>query len=172
MNTLSKCSKTRNNFFSATTTSRSLTTAGWLSSFKTEISLRITKLTKVDKNRVGLTWLLWRAPLHFPFPNGFASTPRSALSLYPSPKRWCWHDPGPKVQYTPCTRRHTFPRQVSPVLCNCPYLSEIRNFLSIGGNILPLNIGWLKVVQFAGNIWIMTNFWKLLAKLYKQGGFF
>ena len=46
MNTLSKCSKTRNNFFSAITTSRSFTTAGWLSSFKTAISLRITKLTR------------------------------------------------------------------------------------------------------------------------------
>ena len=168
MRTLSKCSKTRNNFFSATTTSRSFTTAGWLSSFKTEISLRITKLTKVDKNRVGLTWLLWRAPLHFPFPNGFASTPRSALSLYPSPKRWSWHDPGPKVQYTPCTRRHTFPRQVSPVLCNSPYLSEI-NSLSIGRNILPLNFVQLSANQLS-IYWKHLNhdkFWKLPAKLYK-----
>ena len=39
--TLSKCSNTRNNFFSATTTSRSFTTVGWLSSFRTAISLKM-----------------------------------------------------------------------------------------------------------------------------------
>ena len=126
------------------------------------------KTNSVHKNCVGLTWLLWRAPLHFLFPNGFASTPRSALSLYPSPKRWSWHDPGPKVQYTPCTRRHTFPRQVSPVLCNSPYLSEI-NSLSIGRNILPLNFVQLSANQLS-IYWKHLNhdkFWKLLAKLYK-----
>ena len=48
--TLSKCSKTRYNFFSATTTSKSFTTAGWSSSFSTAISLN--KMLKCDWSMV------------------------------------------------------------------------------------------------------------------------
>ena len=117
--TLSKCSNTRYNFFSATTTSRSFTTARWLSSLSTAISLNMHLIVKMLTCSV-CTWWLWMAPLHFHFPNESVSMPRSALSLCPSPKKGqqlYWHNRPP---HPPCKRRHTFPHQSCPVSCNSP----------------------------------------------------